>query len=281
MKTNILSVFFLVSAHAMAGCLANSSAHDELAMDNTSTVDDSTDDSTNKSKAYGPNSVVIDPAELPFGAPYEEWAAAYWQWIMSIPVEKNPMLGGPCEQGQSGSVFFLPGSLGGGDTHTCTISSGQGIFLPVLSATASLCPEMADTPKVCADFTSETNIRNAAQKTIDGADALLHVTVDDVDVKVVDQYRVQSTAFKNTSPDDPADRLFSTCSGPIEANLCEIVTGDARMAVADGYFVMLRPLAAGLHVIHVAANVAPNSPLPPTDLTYNIVVLPTPATAAE
>ena len=76
------------------------------------------------------------PGSKPFGKTYGEWSAAFWQWIISAPSDRNPSnvndnTGKYCSKGQSGPVWFLPLVLGGDAVKTCNIPSGKTILFPV------------------------------------------------------------------------------------------------------------------------------------------------------
>src|SRR4051794_39319289 len=51
----------------------------------------------------------------PLGHSYGEWAASFWQWALSIPADRNPLFDTTGEfagEGQSGPMWFLPGTFG-------------------------------------------------------------------------------------------------------------------------------------------------------------------------
>src|SRR4051794_17720282 len=59
-----------------------------------------------------------------------EWSAKWWQWVLELPADKNPLTestGERCANGQGGPVWFLGGvwDLGTDQTtRSCTIPSG-------------------------------------------------------------------------------------------------------------------------------------------------------------
>src|SRR5215831_17578658 len=58
---------------------------------------------------------VLPLDSSPYGNTYGEWSARWWQWLMSIPSDKNPNLdptGAHCAEGQIGPVWFLAGTFG-------------------------------------------------------------------------------------------------------------------------------------------------------------------------
>jgi hypothetical protein len=288
MNTNTVSAFVLASFACLSVACGNTSPINEAASDELH-LDAPADSHADKDSQPDAHSKPLSPADKlvvalndsPFGATYEDWVAAYWQWAMSIPADTNPILDGACDQNQSGDVFFLAGAMGGGHHRSCTIPRGKGIFIPILSNVVRSCPEAVETVQVCQDALNEELICKTAMNNIDIANPALTLTIDGHVVHDLNQFRVQSDLFKDTSPENPADRLFPTCSGSIEANLCGMTEGQSRATVADGYFVMLHHLSDGPHQIHMAANVSPDSPEPAFEVTYNIFVsLPGPTNPA-
>lgn len=278
MKKNLISALVLASLACFSTACMTSSSPDE-AGDVDSNVDvgvQINDKGDNESAAQNkPGALevmVAAPDSLPFGASYEQWAAAYWQWVMSIPVKQNPIFDGPCGEQQSGSVFFLAGNTGSSHYRSCVVPADTGIFIPLLTGLGRSCPELASSPRVCSELTSESAIREAARRPVDSSNALLTMTVDGQKIAISPEFRVETAVFADTSPENPSDRLFDSCSGPIEVNACGLAEGSDRAVVADGYFVMLSNLPPGEHRIHLAANVGPNSTEKPYEVTYTITV---------
>ncbi len=211
----------------------------------------------------------------PFGASYEDWAAAWWQWALSIPVDENPMKGGPCELYQSGDVFFLAGTNGGASTRSCTIPVGKGIFFPLVNIVFRACPEHANASYTCDIATADSTLHECASWYIDHGDETLLLEVDGASISGLDEYRAHSEVFSDTSPLDVAERVSPSCSGPIEANPCGVPVGSPRPSVADGFWAMLKPLPVGQHQVRFAAQMGGAEwggfSL---DVTYDIVVAP-------
>ncbi len=213
--------------------------------------------------AESANPKVYARDSVPYGRTYGEWAAAWWQWALSVPVSNHPLFdNGNCTVEQTGPVWFLGGQftrttppslkLNGVD-RTCTIPSGKALFFPVLNIENSL---LEDPGKTIAQ------LRQFPESTMDGA-AKLSVVVDGHSIPNVKRdFRVQSPTFEFTLP---ADNLLTAIGeGPFGA--------DAYFpAVDDGYYVMLQPLPLGDHKIRFKASVpAFNFSL---DITYHITVV--------
>lgn len=173
-----------------------------------------------------------NPGVLPihsdaFGKTYGEWAAGYWQWALSFPLEVNPLFdetGEFQDQGQSGQVWFLGASVGFGEwVRECEVPSGKAIFFGVTHA-VFWAPEDGET---------EEELRARVNASMDGA-TTLECTVDGVPLENLFDYRAETPAF--TIPDD----LLIDFGLP---------PGD-RLAVGDGYWILLAPLSRGEHEIH-------------------------------
>ena len=73
---------------------------------------------------------VAPPQAHPHGQTYSEWAADWWYcWGLSQPTPVNPLInptGAQCASGQTGNVWFLAGSFGGGDPSPSRAASRPG-----------------------------------------------------------------------------------------------------------------------------------------------------------
>jgi hypothetical protein len=89
--------------------------------------------------AGGGNAAVMPPSSNPHGHSYAEWSAMHWQWLYSMPVDKNPVFDtADCSEGQSGKVWFLGGTFAltvvepgvnlGLVERDCTIPPGTSLF---------------------------------------------------------------------------------------------------------------------------------------------------------
>jgi hypothetical protein len=179
------------------------------------------------------NPGVLPPNTNAFGRSYGEWSAAWWQWLLSIPEATNPNLdttGAHCAEGQSGQVWFLAGTFGGpGVTRMCMIPTGKALFFSPLNGV------FGDGVGDCiAPNCDITVLRQLAAENVDNPQ-LLEVTIDDVPVKNLDQYRVASPVF---SAIFPAGAIFG------------LQAGHHSPLVSDGYWLLVAPLSRGPHTIH-------------------------------
>ena len=181
---------------------------------------------------------VVPLDAKPYGRTYGEWSEAWWQWALSIPAATNPILGGACDVNQSGKVWFLAGSAGGGQTERlCTVPSGKSILFSMVNVEADYpCPpDFGFEPppgQSLEEFLTET-----ARFYIDHVTEL-EVELDGVPMQELFSYRVTSGLYTFTG-DPSLAAVFDPC-----------ITGEPQPAVSDGYWIMLAPLSVGSHIIH-------------------------------
>jgi hypothetical protein len=182
------------------------------------------------------NPGVVPPDSNEFGNPYGEWSARWWQWLLSIPEATNPNLTTgtvDCALGQSGQVWFLAGTFGGpAVTRSCTIPAGKDLLLtPRNTVFGELGPKVGD----CSPNQCDINVlRQLAAENVDNPPPSFDVTIDDVPVKHVDQYRTTSPVFDVTFPKGAIFKIPPGVHGPL---------------VSDGFWLLLRPLSTGQHTI--------------------------------
>ena len=144
------------------------------------------------------NLVVFPPDSNPYGVSYAEWTAKWWQWVLSIPKESNPVRdksGKNCAQGQSGPVWFLAGTFGGSVVRECTIPAEKSIMFPPLNSECSY----AEFP----NLKTESELRDCA-KTSQNKITQLEASIDGMPLQGLDEYRVQSLLFNLTLPENNA-----------------------------------------------------------------------------
>jgi hypothetical protein len=191
----------------------------QLSLDTTNPVNNSSMSST-------PTPFPADTIQ--YNVTYSDWTARWWQWLTSIPLDRNPAAdetGENCDEGQSGPVWFLAGTFGGPNERVCTIPAGKALLFSVLNAECSV----AEYPSL----RSESDLRTCAVSENDEATGLMAT----IDGSLIDQsqlYRIQSPLFEINFP---RDNIFGVPEGPSQA-------------VSDGFWVFLPPLAPGEHEIH-------------------------------
>src|SRR5690242_12084267 len=86
---------------------------------------------------------VLPPNSSPYGKSYAEWSAAYWQWLLSLPVDGHPGADTPdfdVTEGQSGPVWFLTGPFGTVERNI-TIAAGTSLLVGLINVESSTLEE--------------------------------------------------------------------------------------------------------------------------------------------
>ncbi len=185
------------------------------------------------------NPGVVQPSSNEFGNTYGEWSARWWQWGLSIPEDKNPIFdtsGAHCAEAQADApqVWFLAGTFGGKVKRSCDIPGGKDLFFPVLDSLFGQGVGDCKGPKDC-DPNALRNLASAQEND----PPLLEVSIDNVAVENLDQYRVTSPVFNAFLPKGAIFGLPAGTIGPL---------------VSDGYWLLLSPLSPGAHTIHLHAK---------------------------
>lgn len=169
----------------------------------------------------------------PYGISYEDWTIKFWQWLLSIPVSRNPAVdqtGEFCGEAQGNDqVFFLVFSGSGGADRTCSVPAGKAILIPVNVAMCSYAEFPGATEEELHTCATEDESSNPG----------LFLSVDGVAFKDLEKYRVHSRAFDFSLPSDP----WLGDSGP-------------SRGVSDGYWIILEPLPPGKHEIEFRASLS-------------------------
>jgi hypothetical protein len=176
------------------------------------------------------NPGIFSKDSKPYGISLGEWTIKFWQWVLPIPMDKNPIgdkTGEFCDLNQNHSlpVFFL--SFGDGTglvdvNRMCNISHSKAILIPVNVVECSFMEtklKSIDELKICAHEDESSN-------------PIADLWVDGNKIKDVLKYRITSDAFNVTLPENS-------------------VLGDKgkTTTVSDGYWIMLKPLPIGKHTI--------------------------------
>jgi len=207
------------------------------------------------------------------GASYAQWAARWWQYSLSLPVDQSPFLdttGANFTSGQSGKVWFLSGvisfntngePLPPGEINTAvrnvSVPSGTALFFPVLNSEADNLNPFGPNTTFTAD-----QLRAFAKQNMDLAENL-QVQIDGRSINNLNDYRVQSPVFSYTLPDN---NIVGKTTG------VNVPGQTVSPAVDDGIYLMLRPLSVGHHTVHFAGDFGAGSFA--LDVTYNITVTP-------
>jgi hypothetical protein len=172
---------------------------------------------------------VFSPGSKPHGKSYGEWSEEWWKWLQGIPKDRNPAAdttGAFCDvnQNATGPVWFLAGTFGSKEERSCIIPFGKSILISPIEIICSF----ADTPGT----KTEEDLKKCAKEDQDKVN-FVRVTVDGVDIPNMREYRIQSSMFNLSLPE----------------NNVVGVPAQETTGVSDGYFVMLKPLSRGEHEI--------------------------------
>ena len=168
---------------------------------------------------------LVPPDQPVAGLRQDEWSRAWWQWAASFAREDSPVAdrtGERCAARQSGQVWFLAGTYGTRRTiRTCTVPAGRHLFFPLINYVVMRRPTGSTS---CAAVT-----RSAAEMMEDASGLLLEV--DGVRYPDLMRHR-QATreCFDLGALTEPRTQIFP--------------------AAANGYYVMLKPLAPGRHTLN-------------------------------
>lgn len=191
----------------------------------------------------------------PFGKSWEEWAALWCNWLLSIPKPINPALdtsGANCFHNQNHqNVWYLAGSFYNEKTivRKCKIPKDRSIFFAILDKEDSFAEDL--------DLSTREQLKDRAKRSMDKV-IHLEASVDGIQLKNLYDYRIQSTYFDLFFPKDPVYDVKSglTCS------------------VVNGYFVFLKPFSPGNHKIHFAGELLISDDKVKDQLTTDPVFLP-------
>jgi hypothetical protein len=173
---------------------------------------------------------IVQPTQKYAGKTYGQWSAAWWQWAANISEPNSPVTdqtGADCAVNQTGPVWFLAGTAGGLATRSCTVPPGKAILVPIINGECS---------SVEGNGTTDAALRACAK---DQMDAVTQTSAS-VDGTAIDLGPVSQGRFRFQSP------LFTITFAP---NNGFGVTAGTGQAVADGFWLLIRPLSAGQHTI--------------------------------
>lgn len=208
---------------------------------------------TNTAMADSINPGLFSRDSSPYGVPYGEWLAKWWNWTLSIPATQHPRdsyTPEKCAVNQEDPVWFLADQLGGREERTCTIPSGRAILIPLL---------VGECDSSIPELRSDQDLRRCAMA--GNEHGVIEAAVDGIKLKNPEQYRTQSGFFNATI---------------VEGNIYEAPSGTFR-GFADGFFVILEPLPPGKHDVDLKVSVL--NPMHPSynynaDWTYHLIIEP-------
>lgn len=204
---------------------------------------------------------VFPPGASIAGASLEQLSAKWWQWALSAPDAVNPVKdpsGVNCAVGQDGPVWFLAGGFGSAKVHrSCNVPAGKPLFFPIVNSVYfQINGEVA--------LTCDAAKGMAAPMIASASD--LFAELDGQSISDVRRYRVTT----------------SRCFGLNVRAGAELAK--ASPAASDGYWLLLKPLAAGRHVLRFGGAYTYGGKKGSQDIEYELVVQggsPAPRLAAQ
>ncbi len=199
---------------------------------------------------------VVAPGSTVAGKSIGEWTGDWWNWLVQEEFATNPALdttGALANRNQSGPVFFVAGTFGDNVPYnrSFTVPTDRYILIPMINY-VFWAPE---------DGADEAAIRDIAKANVDSVDSLFF-SLDGNPLANPFSYREASPAGG-----------FTLKFAPLLAEIG--LSNMDRLAVADGYWVMLEPLSYGTHQLHFGARQPGQFE---TDVTVEINAVPEPTT---
>lgn len=193
----------------------------------------STDSKENSdTEIKSPQNYVIGKNEKVEGKNLNEYANIWWQWTKTMPDQESPLrdrTGDKCHVNQNGEVWFLAGGYGTSKIRrTCVVPAGKYIFFPVIN--------MVYWPKRGAELSCDS-VKNSAALNNDEL-LSIYVELNGQEIREANNYRIASEQCFNLLGLIPekynAPKVYPTAT--------------------DGYWIMLKPLAAGTHKLKFYAQ---------------------------
>jgi hypothetical protein len=178
---------------------------------------------------------IVQPTQKYAGKTYGQWSAAWWQWAANISEPNSPVTddtGADCAVQQKGPVWFLAGSTGGSVTRSCTVPADKAILVPVINGECS---------SVEGNGTTDAALRACATGQMDAVTQ----TSASVDGTAIDLGPVSEGRFRFQSP------LFTITFAPNNGFYPDGSVAGTGKAVADGFWVLVKPLSKGQHTVDV------------------------------
>jgi hypothetical protein len=198
---------------------------------------------------------VYTPNSKPYNKTYGQWNQIWWEWAQMEPIENNPIYdptGEKCSGNQDDPyVWFLAGTTGGRIERECTIPASKAILFPLLNTECST----AEDPSL----TTEAALRDCARNNApDRAQVVLRASIDGQEIPDLENYWTESSLYNITLP---KDNIWGVAAGPTQE-------------VAAGYYLMVKPLPAGIHILHFSgANIdLTGTQTFATEVVYNLTV---------
>lgn len=187
--------------------------------------------------------------EHPFGISYSDWVAKFWNWDFSIPIDSQTnILAGLKDNGclmhkDNSMVMLVDTAAGGIWKQKCTISRTEGILIPIWTGEC-------DQALKGFDSYSFKQLSECA-RAYDLGIVKGQVKVDNTPVATLDAIDYKTNVMNNVT--EVYTKQFNAIV-PKESHLISERYGTFP-AAAHGWFVFLKPLQPGNHVVYYQNSV--------------------------
>ena len=196
-----------------------------------------------------PSAEVCKEYEKVGGKTWAEWSVIWWQLVLAQPKEKNPLYdstGKFSTVGQNGNVWFLYDTIEGKARRQCTIPAGKHLFFPVINIFMTSEEDEINT------------VRYSLVEAVNNA-GIRMVKLDGQLIAVKQDYRLSTPPFRFKLPDNSANTLFPD----LDSN---------HLGMAEGYWLMLKPLSPGKHTLQITGKLEMDERKIETHVDYELTV---------
>lgn len=189
-------------------------------------------------------SKVVEPGQELYDRSYSELASEWSNWLVAEPIATNPAFdpdGRFCGRNQRGKVWFLASTLEGVVDRTCEVPADKAIFLSLGGVFVSFAPDFPAAGDPCSQMaTPLERVRCDVNNDVPVAPGTsFAVTLDGEPIGDLFAFRAQS---------QPGGFTLRV-SNPSFLTDLGVAPGNRSIAVADGYFLFLKPLRRGVHTL--------------------------------
>jgi hypothetical protein len=212
--------------------------------------------------------VAGDPAYSPksraYGKTLGQWGAEWWLWMGQFPLADSPITDATGSRGGAdyqpgGPVWYLAGTFGGPAERSVQVPTDTSLLFPIInwdvwSPEDCWWMEASEEPDPCSAADLQAFLDDFFMNHVTG----MSVTLDGEEIRDLFSRRAISGPF--TLP-IPPNSLWTSVG---------YAEGDRYPNLSDGYYVLLKPLEPGNHVLTFSAEVDNN---PGQEVTYHLTVV--------
>jgi hypothetical protein len=209
--------------------------------------------------------------DAPFGTTYDEWIGKWWNWwFEAYSGGKYPEEGGCMINTSEPLIMLMDTAISGKPLQKCVITSSQGIMFPLWTG------EFEDSLPEYNSYTYDQLSKGAREEINLGAVTSV-VKVDGTQIAKLDEVssmKLGSLDYKINSMDNVTE-VYSkgfNITIPEDSNIPDLKPGTWR-AGAHGWFVFMKPLPPGDHMIYYNVGVTGLGPNDHSaEITYDLKV---------